>query len=115
MSILSATINSQSKLTVALVDSMLFLSPGDIIRLEAKSNYTKIFLHNKPSIITSKVLKEYEPLLKPFGFIRTHRSHLINKNRVIKIDNKNKILMDDTFVAAISRNKRAGVMKELMQ
>lgn len=114
MPALPATINAQCKLTVAMVDNMLFLSPEDIIRLEAKSNYTKIFLHNKPSIITSKVLKEYEPLLKPFGFIRTHRSHLINKNYVIKVSNKNKIVMDDAFVAAIARNKRAGVLKELV-
>jgi hypothetical protein len=33
---------------------------------------------NKPKIVVSKTLKEYEEILTPCGFFRVHISHLIN-------------------------------------
>jgi two-component system, LytTR family, response regulator len=103
------------RLSFQVTNMMLFLSPAQIIRLEAKSSYTKIFYDNMQSVITSKVLKEYEPLLKPLGFIRTHRSHLVNKNRIVKIDGNGYIFMDDLSKAEISRRKRTEVLKQLQQ
>jgi two-component system LytT family response regulator len=103
---------SKLKLAFPVINMLLFLSPSQIIRLEAKSSYTKIFFDDMQSVVTCKVLKEYEALLKPLGFIRTHRSHLVNKNRISKIDNGN-IYMDDLSVAEISRRKRMEVLKQL--
>ena len=39
-------------------DGKYFFSPEDIIRLEASSNYTKVFFSNKTKIVTAKVLKD---------------------------------------------------------
>lgn len=101
------------RLPFQVTNMLLFLSPAQIIRLEAKSSYTKIFFDNMQSVVTSKVLKEYEALLKPLGFIRTHRSHLVNKNRIVKIDGNGNIYMDDFSTAEMSRRKRTEVLKQL--
>jgi two-component system, LytTR family, response regulator len=101
------------RLTFPLMNRLLFLYPAQIVRLEAKSNYTKIFFDNMQSVVTCKILKEYEALLKPLGFVRTHRSHLVNKNRIIKIDGDGNIYMDDLSTAEISRRKRTEVLKQL--
>ena len=104
---------SKLKLAFPVMNMLLFLSPSQIIRLEAKNSYTKIFFDDMQSVVTCKVLKEYEVLLKPLGFIRTHRSHLVNKNRISKIDTQGNIFMDDLSVAEISRRKRMEVLKQL--
>ena len=49
-----------------------------IIRLEAESNYTYIYLVNHKKFFMANVLSTYESILAPLGFIRTHRSHLVN-------------------------------------
>jgi len=102
-----------TKMIFPVMNSLLFLSPAKIIRLEAKSSYTKIFFDDRKPVTTCKVLKEYETLLKPLGFIRTHRSHLINKNRIASIDDNGNIYMDDCSIAGISRRKRTAVLKQL--
>jgi two-component system, LytTR family, response regulator len=90
-----------------------FFSPEQIIRMEAKSNYTTIYFLDRKPILTAKVLKDYEEILEPFGFVRTHRSHLVNKRYIVFVDDNSNIVMQDTSKAGISRRKKTGVMKAL--
>lgn len=77
--------------------------PGEIIRVEASSNYSKIyFLHGQPMLV-AKVLRWFEKQLPPQMFTRVHRSHLVNNNfieeinggsrKVIVLSNGEKIMM----------------------
>ncbi len=90
-----------------------FFQPDQIIRLEADSNYTCIFFNNHRPILMAKVLRDYQTLLEHFGFIRTHRSHLINRQHISTIDINGDIIMDDKSKAGISRRKRREVFSEL--
>ena len=90
-----------------------FFPPDQIIRLEADSNYTYIFFNNHGPILMAKVLRDYQSLLEPFGFIRTHRSHLINRQHVSSIDLNGDIIMDDKSKTEISRRKRREIFREL--
>ena len=89
-----------------------FFSPAEIIRLEASSNYTKIFFSNKSKIISSKVLKDFAAMLEPMGFLRTHRTHLINRQYIHCITSEG-IVMKDASVAEISRRQKREVLRAL--
>jgi len=88
-----------------------FIHPDQIIRLEADSNYTYIYFCNRKPLLMAKVLGDYESMLEPFGFIRTHRSHLVNRLHVSGLNVKGDIIMDDESIAEISRRKRKRVRK----
>ena len=100
-------------LSIATSEGRYFFSPGDIVRLEASSNYTNIFFTNKKKMLTAKVLKEFEQMLEPFGFVRTHRTHLVNRQHILYITREGNIVMKDASVAEISRRMKSGVMKIL--
>lgn len=51
---------------------------SDIIYLKGENNYTHFHLADGSHKLTSKTLKEYESLLEPLGFIRIHKSSVIN-------------------------------------
>jgi two-component system LytT family response regulator len=53
----------------------------DIIRLEGKVNYTFVYTENQ-SFLSSKTLKEYQHVLNSSDFIRTHKSHIVNRIHV---------------------------------
>jgi two-component system LytT family response regulator len=55
---------------------------NEIVRCEADDNYTNFYLASAEKILISKSLKEYADLLTPYGFLRTHQSHLINPSFV---------------------------------
>jgi two-component system LytT family response regulator len=102
-----------SKISVVTSEGTYFYSPDEIIRLEASSNYTNIFFTNKKKLLVAKVLKEFAEMLEPLGFVRTHRSHLVNRRYIMLVDSFGNIIMKDASVAEISRRMKSGVMKEL--
>jgi two-component system, LytTR family, response regulator len=65
------------------VQQLLF---ENIVRIESKSNYCKIFFADKSYPLTvSKTLGWFEHYLTTDIFLRTHRTHLVNKNFIEKI------------------------------
>ena len=62
---------------------------NEIVRIEALSNYSKLFFANNKTLVVAKVLRWFEErlLIAPQTsglpvetFLRIHRKHLINKN-----------------------------------
>jgi len=102
-----------STIPLATAEGRFFLSPDEIVRLEASSNYTKIFFANKKTLISAKVLKDFVTMLEPFGFLRIHRTHLVNRHHIHCVTSKGNIIMKDDSVAEISRRMKSGVMKIL--
>jgi two-component system LytT family response regulator len=72
--------------TVALPEPNGFaiIRVEDIIRCEGKRNYTRIIFKEGTEKIVSRTLLEFETLLTPLGFIRIHRSHLVNIFNVVR-------------------------------
>lgn len=105
----------QTTATISIVTNSghFFFSTEEIVRLEACSNYTNIYFTNKKKMLTSKVLKEFAAVLEPMGFVRTHRTHLVNKQHIAFVSNNGNIVMKDESVAEISRRMKSGVMKVL--
>jgi two-component system, LytTR family, response regulator len=80
-------VNASGKRTIFLptCKGIEVIDTGTIIRIEAISNYSKLFFSNGKTLVVAKVLQWFEQSLKPlhFGgssFLRIHRTHLINKN-----------------------------------
>ena len=66
--------------------SIYFVKINDIFNCEAEGSYTTFNLADNSKIVISKPLREYEILLEPFGFIRTHNSHLVNSQKIARLD-----------------------------
>lgn len=66
--------------------SIYFVKVTDIVRCEANGSYTDVYTIDTNKIIVSKPLKELESMLEPYGFIRTHHSHLVNLHQAKRVD-----------------------------
>ena len=82
-SVVTKKINTvNQKLLLPTNNGLLAADINNIIRVEANSNYSNFYIGNKPKIVVSKTLKEYEEILTSSGFFRVHFSHLINLHHV---------------------------------
>lgn len=100
------------KIAIPSVDEFHFVRISDIIRCEASSNYTVIYLANGKRIIAPKTLKEFEELLTSDGFFRVHQSHLINLSHIQQfLKTKNKLRMSDGSEVEVSRRKKTLFME----
>ena len=70
--------DSPARIAIHTQDGLTFVSISDIIRCEAKGNYTYIYTTDLQKHVTTKNIKAYEDLLPSNIFFRIHHSHIIN-------------------------------------
>lgn len=90
----------------------LFLAPSDILFLEAAGNYVEIHTAAGTHLIRG-TLAGWQQKLAAFGFVRVHRSRLVNKAHIAAIDSNGSGDFEITLTGgqklAASRRFRAGL------
>ena len=104
----------QFKLAIPDQQGTSFYHPGEIIRCEGDRNYTHFHLTGSRRLISSRTLKEYEDLLSDQGFVRVHKSHLINLAFVQSYSNAGLITLNDQTEVEVARRRRNEV-RELLK
>ena len=98
------------KLALSTMDGVSFFEPGNILYCEAENNYTRfIFTDHKPVMI-SKTLGEYEEILEGHHFIRIHKSYLVNRKFITRVDRDGMVWMSDGKAFSVSRRRKEAVM-----
>jgi two-component system, LytTR family, response regulator len=105
--------DSQFRLALPTREGVYFLYPQEIIRCEALSAYTKFYTTTQKTLISSKNLGEYEELLAPYHFIRTHKSHLVNRAFISFVDHEGFITLKDSTKIEVSRRRKEEVLELL--
>jgi two-component system, LytTR family, response regulator len=98
------------KLVLPTGNGVYYFSPHEIIRLEAKNNCTKFFFTSHTSLLICKTLKEYDTVLRKYGFLRIHKSYLVNKNFITCCTNTGTAMLKDNSTVAVSRRRRKEIM-----
>jgi two-component system, LytTR family, response regulator len=105
------------RIAVPSMEGLLFIETGNIIYLEANSNYTCFYLVNNQKITVTKTLKDFEDLLPASVFIRIHHSYIINKHlveRYIKGEG-GQVVMKNGILLDVARRKKDEFMKAIGQ
>ena len=99
----------KKKLCIPSVKGFQVVLLDDIIYCEGSGNYTIFHLPNKQTAIhASKPIHEYEALLEDSGFIRIHKSYLINMGHIKEYQRGEggRVVLSNDFSAEVSRRKK---------
>lgn len=103
------TVNKQlQKLVLPRLDGFEVVQISDILRCQANDNFTEFFFLNGKKELVCRTLKFYEDTLSDFGFIRIHKSHLINSQfikRYIKGKSGTIIMVDGSELELSQQRK----------
>jgi two-component system, LytTR family, response regulator len=107
--------NSIHKIVLKTLHEMILVNVEDIIHIEANNNYSHFYFSNRPKIIVSKTLKEFEEQLSMHNFFRVHQSHLINLNYVeaVKSNDGDYVLLQQGHRVEVSRRKKNEFLQKL--
>lgn len=100
------------KLTLTSGDRTYFIPPAELTHCTADDNYTELHTADGRRFVSARTLKDYEEMLSPLGFLRVHRSALVNKAQITHLDDGHAVLRNSTRVE-ISRRKKEEVLKAL--
>lgn len=100
----------KKKLLLQCGGKKIRLNYSDIILIESLGKFTQLYtIHG--SFTTQKKISEYDELLKCFNFLRTHKSFLINMEKVLYYKG-NQFFLVNNHTADISQRKRSAIIKE---
>lgn len=106
-----------SKLTLPNLGGFDVVYISDIIRCEGQKNYTTFHMKDGNKIVVSQTLKEYEMMLKDYGFLRVFQSHVINLNCIQKYikGRGGMVVMEDESNIPVSREKKDELLARLRE
>lgn len=100
------------KLILNSHDKTHLVKAEDIVRCEADGNYTNVVLSDKRTILISKQLKEFDEMLAPFGFFRSHNSHLVNLHFIDRLEKRDggMLIMKDGSMVQVSARRHTDLI-----
>lgn len=108
--------NNPQKILLKTLDALVVADVNSIVRCESQSNYTIFYFTDRPKIMVSKTLKDFDDMLSDSGFFRVHQSHLVNLNFVKKYNRfpeSHVVLNNDEHIPVAVRKR--DVLKELLK
>ncbi|MFN7601019.1 MAG: LytR/AlgR family response regulator transcription factor [Bacteroidota bacterium] len=76
--------NAPQKVMLPTLDGFEIVAINTILYCEAADNFTKFFFDEGHPLLICRTLKYFDEVLQPHGFLRIHRSYVINPNFVVR-------------------------------
>jgi len=99
---------TEKKIVLRTTENIYVIPISEVVRCRSEKNYTYFYFTNREKIIVSRTLKDFEEILTDHGFMRVHRSNLINLkyiSRYEKSEGGYVIMLDDSRVDVSHRKK----------
>lgn len=101
------------KLTLTSGDRSYFVDPAEVVWCEADVNYTNLHLQDERRFVSARTLKDYEDMLTPLGFLRTHRSYLVNRAHIDHLDRAGFVVMRNGRRVEVASRRKDDVARAL--
>jgi two-component system LytT family response regulator len=103
---------SLNKITLPGNNGYEIFDISNIVYINGEDNYSTFHFNSQKSLVVAKTLKEYDELLSPNGFMRIHKSTLINLAylQTIKRTESMEVVLKNGTHVMVSRRR----MPELM-
>lgn len=105
--------NTNKKVVLPTLEGFEVVDMEDILHLEANDNFTNFYLKNGSKKVICRTLKFYEEVLRDSGFLRIHRSHMVNLNYITsyKKGKGGQVELVDGSVVDVSATKKDELLK----
>tara|TARA_R110001592_G_scaffold57323_3_gene174297 strand:- start:634 stop:1380 length:747 start_codon:yes stop_codon:yes gene_type:complete len=106
---------NNNKLALSTLNGLEFVEIDKIMRCEADSKYTFVYVKEGKRLHITKNLKEFEDMLTEHNFFRVHHSHLVNLSYVTKYHKGRGgyVELEDGTSIGVSQRKKDDFLKHL--
>jgi two-component system LytT family response regulator len=107
----------EMKLCIPSLKGFQVVELKDILYCEASSSYTNFHFSNRQIVCTAKPIHEYEELLADAGFVRIHKSFLINLLHVKEYlrGEGGAVILSSGEEVEVSRRKKDGFLNRMKE
>jgi two-component system LytT family response regulator len=113
---IEAVITDVNKLALPCDDGLELISFDKIISCQADRSYCTFYLQDNRKILVSKPMKDFENILTSNGFLKVHKSTIVNIKHIKKVirGKSGLLLMSDGSIINVSVRKKEELKKLLL-
>ena len=103
------------KIVLRTQESVFFVDINHILYCESDNSYTTFHLEGEKQILVSRGLKEFEQMLEPCHFFRSHHGFLVNLNKVARVDKSEggSVILQNGKSIPVSFRRKLALMEAL--
>jgi len=94
------------RVVIPCCKSFEFIMIKDVVRCEGLQNYTRLYLTDETSIVSSYNIGTLNGIFENYNFFHCHKSHLINVEHVLRYYKYGEVEMIDTSKVPVARRRR---------
>ncbi|MGD9556488.1 MAG: LytR/AlgR family response regulator transcription factor, partial [Mangrovibacterium sp.] len=96
-------------------DHVEYVGVDSIVRCKGEGNYTSVIFPDRKPVLVAKTLVEFEELLAEHGFIRAHKTHLVNLKHIMAFvrEEGGSLLLSNGDQIPVSRRRKDSVKEKL--
>lgn len=106
LSNLSTPESKSNKIGIPTDEGLDFVSTSEIVRCEGFQKYTYIYKVDNSKILSSYNIGVFKKLLETYGFYSTHKSHLINMDKIKKYNKEGTVIMNDGSSVPVAKRRK---------
>lgn len=105
----------REKIAVPTKNGLQYHTIGEIICIQGEGSYANMYLTGNKTVLVSKIIKDFEVSLADKGFLRVHKSFLVNVNHIeeYRRDEGGSLIMSNGKQIPISSKNRDEVLLAL--
>lgn len=105
----------KNKVAIPTRNGFQYIDIPTIQYIQGEGSYAKIFFTHEKEIIVSKIVKDFEAILADRGFLRVHKSYLVNMNQIkeLRKDDSGYLVLNSGVKIPISHKEREKVLYSL--
>ena len=104
-------LNQDTKISISTSHTIELVNVSDILYLEGKENYCRIYLRNELSFLANQSLGKMYEALRPYNFFQCHKSYAINMEQVIRYWRIGKAELKCGAKVPVARRRRDGFIE----
>lgn len=105
---------AEQKIILHTTESIFIVKLADIYYLEAQGSYTKFVTKSHQDLLISKKISDFSFLEESSVFFRSHRSYIVNIQKIIRIDKKESMLdMENQQSVYFAQDKKKALLERL--
>jgi two-component system, LytTR family, response regulator len=105
------------QIALPLSDGYCFVTISNIVRCVSNKGYTRIIMKDGIEHFSSKSISDYASILEAVGFVRIHRSHLINLQCIKRFFRRKQasVLIVDGVEIMVAGNRKETLMQYFLK
>ena len=107
--------SQDTRIAISSAEALEIIKIKEITRCEGWNKYTRIYLDNGETLVSSSNIGTFREKLEAYDFYACHKSHIINKHKIKRYLKEGTIILSDGSMVPVARRRKEYFLDKVLK